>query len=389
MGGNELRPAQLMCFVLLCMLLLPILGPIIGAVEAPGDRNGGGEDEQVLHIAIQQDIPNYNIFDFTSNSKWKDIVIGKWCFEGLSGMDPGGNLYPRLAQDWTFDDLTLTVNVTLRDDIPFHDNVTMDADDVVFSYTALRSSTTFTSSIALAFDADGDGLCSADEIDGTVDADGDGSYEGVTNVSAKKVRFVMGKTYSGFFAHTLGVPIIPEHIWEDHLFADGTLDVLWNTDPDATIGTGPFYYHSGEIDEWRYLVKWDQYWGKTFRSPSGHWVYPQKVDGINFTLYSTLDHAIQALKGGTVDHIPWTVDPTYVPDLIMNPATEVESISDNGYFYLAFNMKREPMNYLAFRKAVSHVIDKETIVERYMGGYGQAGDSCLPPYWSDWYNSSV
>jgi hypothetical protein len=52
-------------------------------------------------------------------------------------------------------------------------------------------------------------------------------------------------------------------------------------------------------------------------------------------------------------------------------------------------MKREPMNYLAFRKAVSHTIDKETIVERYMGGYGQAGDSSEPPFWTDWYNSSV
>ncbi|NIP34243.1 MAG: hypothetical protein GWN18_04885, partial [Thermoplasmata archaeon] len=116
---------------------------------------------------------------------------------------------------------------------------------------------------------------------------------------------------------------------------------------------------------------------------------PQEVTEIYFTLYASLDTAILALKSGIVDHIPWTVTPGYVPDLIQNPNTDIESISDNGYFYLAFNMKREPMNYLAFRKAVSHTIDKETIVERYMGGYGQAGDSSQPPFWTDWYNSSV
>ncbi|MCK4969833.1 MAG: hypothetical protein KAS77_04880, partial [Thermoplasmata archaeon] len=353
-----------------------------------GDR-GAGDDAHVLRIAMQQDMPNYNNFDLNSNSVWKDYVIGKWCWEGLSGLDPGGNIFPRLANDWTFDDTTLTVTITLRDNVKFHDNETLDADDVVFSYTALREGTTVSRAIVSAFDADGDGTCSADEIDGTIDSDGDGSFEGVSKVSATKVKMVMASAYLQFFQMTLGVPILPEHIWEDHLTSWGIVDILWNTDPEATIGTGPMYYHSGEADVFRRVEAFEDYWGVDVKTPSGDWLYPQEVDAINFTLYSTVDTAIQALKGGRVDHIPWTIDHGYMPDLIMNPRTDVEAFSDNGYFYLAYNMKREPMNYISFRKAVGHVIDKETIVERYMGGYGQIGDSCLPPFWSDWYNSSV
>jgi ABC-type transport system substrate-binding protein/protocatechuate 3,4-dioxygenase beta subunit len=341
---------------------------------------------------MQQDMPNFNNWDLNSNSVWKDYVIGKWCWEGLSGLDPGGNLYPGMAEEWTFDDsddTNLTVNVKLREGATFHDGEDFDADDVLFTFSAMRDGTTYASNIIDAFDADGDGTCSADEIDGTIDANGDGSFEGITKIDAHNVKMIMGKPYGQFFLMTLGVPIIPEHIWKDHLTAEGIVDILWNTDPAATIGTGPMMYHSGEADVFRRIVVFEDYWGVNDKSPSGHWLYPQTVTEIYFTLYASLDTAILALKSGQVDHIPWTVTPGYVPDLLQNPNTDIESISDNGYFYLAFNMKREPMNYLSFRKAVSHTIDKETIVERYMGGYGQAGDSSEPPFWNDWYNSSV
>ncbi len=366
-------------------MVVSTVAPVIGPTMAQGD-------EAVLRIAMQQDMPNFNLFDLNSNSVWKDYVLGKWVLEGLSGLDPGGNIFPSLAESWVFDDTddtNLTVTVKIREGVLFHDGETMDADDVIFSYTSLRDGTTYASSVIDGFDADDDGTCSAEEIDGTIDANGDGSFEGITKVDQWNVKMIMGKPYGQFFLQTLGLPVIPEHIWSDHLTNDGIVDILWNTDTDAAIGTGPFYYHSGEPDVFRRMVAYDEYWGVDETTTSGHRLFPVSVTEIYFTLYASLDTAILALKSGQVDHIPWTVTPGYVPDLIDNPNTEIESISDNGYFYLAFNEKREPMNYLGFRKAVSHTIDKETIVERYMGGYGQAGDSSEPPFWADWYNSSV
>jgi ABC-type transport system substrate-binding protein len=382
-----LRLKRKLAFAIVALMLVSAIAPAIGPAMAQGD-------DDVLRIAMQEDMPNFNTFDLASNSVWKDYVLGRWIYDSLSGLDPGGNLFPQLAQGWDFDLENLTVDLTLREGVKWHDGEDLTADDIVFTYMSIRSATTYSSNIINAFDADGDGDCSADEMDGTVDADTDGTFEGITKVDDHNVTFVMAKPYGQFFLQTLGVPIIPEHIWASHLDSEGIVDVQWTEDQDAAIGSGPFYYHSGEPDVFRRLVKFEDYnggsyWGMQFKTPSDHYIYPQEADEIYFTLYSTLDTAILALKSGLVDHVPWTVTPGYVPDLISNPRTDIETIADNGYFYLAFNMKKVPMNYMAFRQAVSHVIDKATIVDRYMGGFGQPGDSSEPPFWEDWYNSSV
>ncbi|MCK5291477.1 MAG: Ig-like domain-containing protein [Thermoplasmata archaeon] len=364
---------------------------VVGAMSAVTFAATAQDEGETVYIAMQQDMPNFNYFDLASNTVWKDYVIGKFCFESLIGLDPAGYLYPMLALSTEFDD-TVTpyqVNVTLRQGVLFHDGTEMTADDVVFSYMGLRDGTTLSSSIIDAFDADDDGVANASEVDGTIDADGNGEFEGVKKIDDYNVTFVMAKPYGQFFLTTLGIAILPEHIWApDNVDTEGRLDTLWSHE-DATIGTGPFYYQEGEQDVYRIMTRFTDYWGKNEITQSNHRLYPAHVKHIHYKLYSSLDTAILALKSRQVDHLPWTVTPGYVPDLAEDPNVDLRFVSDNGYFYLAFNMKREPMNNIYFRKAVSLAIDKETIVNRYMGGYGRAGDSCEPPFWADWYNDSV
>ncbi len=363
---------------------------VVGAMSAVSFVATAQDDGETVYIAMQQDMPNFNYFDLASNTVWKDYVIGKFCFESLSGLDPAGNIFYNLAESWEFDD-TVTpyqVNVTLRQGVLFHDGTEMTADDVVFSYMALRDGTTLSSSIIDTFDADGDGVANATEVDGEQDADGNGEFEGVKKIDDYNVTFVMAKPYGQFFLTTLGIAILPEHVWTDHVDSEGRLDTLWSH-KDATIGTGPFYYQEGEADVYRIMTRFDDYWGKEETTPSDHRLYPSHIKHIHYKLYSSLDTAILALKSGQVDHLPWTVTPGYVPDLAEDPNVDLRFITDNGYFYLAFNMKREPMNNIYFRRAVSFAIDKDTIVNRYMGGYGRAGDSSEPPFWKDWYNDSV
>ncbi len=364
---------------------------VVGAMSSIVFVATAQDEGETVYIAMQQDMPNFNYFDLASNTVWKDYVIGKFCFESLIGLDPAGNLYPALALSTEFDD-TVTpyqVNVTLKQGVLFHDGTEMTADDVVFSYMSLRDGTTLSSSIIDAFDADDDGVANASEVDGTIDADGNGEFEGVKKIDDYNVTFVMAKPYGQFFLNTLGIAILPEHIWApDNIDGEGRLDTLWSHE-DATIGTGPFFYQEGEQDVYRIMTRFTDYWGKDVITQSDHRLYPLHVKHIHYKLYSSLDTAILALKSRKVDHLPWTVTPGYVPDLAEDPNVDLRFVSDNGYFYLAFNMKREPMNNIYFRKAVSLAIDKETIVNRYMGGYGRAGDSSEPPFWADWYNDSV
>ena len=160
---------------IVALMVLGSLAPVIGPAMAQGEND-------VWYIAMQQDMPNFNNWDLASNSVWKNYVLGKWCWEGLSGLDPDGNIFPNLAEDWTFDLDTLTTTITLRQGVTFHDGETMDADDVLFSFKALRNGGTFSSNIVNAFDTDGDGTVSLDEFDGTISSQDDGIYDGWTKV---------------------------------------------------------------------------------------------------------------------------------------------------------------------------------------------------------------
>jgi peptide/nickel transport system substrate-binding protein len=384
-----------MCIALVLMMVFQGLVPMATVGDEQEESRDPIDDGDVLRVAMQEDIPNFNIFDLYSNSYWKDVILGRWCFEGLMGLDPEGNIFPRLAKEWSLDEENLTVSITLREDVRFHDGEIMDADDVIFTYTALRELTTYSDPIIQAFDSPSqgsDGVLDLDEINGSVDSDGDGVFEGISKVGRFQVRMVMGRPYSGFFLETLMVPIIPEHVWRDHVDDNTWLDIFWGEDPNATIGTGPFFYHSGVIDESRRIVKFEEYWGKEWMTPSGHRIYPQQVDIIDFRLYhyNYRDEAIRDLGTGHLDVIPTSVQRGYVYDLVNNPWTDVVNFTQPTPTFLTFNMKREPMNMLPFRKAVSHMIDKETIVQEYLDGFGTPGDSILAPAWDvGYYNGSV
>jgi peptide/nickel transport system substrate-binding protein len=331
-----------------------------------------------FYLAMQQDLPDFNTWNLGSNSVWKQNVIG-WGFESLSGIDYNMLPYPLLADHWTFYDTNLTVFVYLRHNVKFHDGSTMNATDVVFTYHSTYQGSTFSSNLIPAFDTSGDGELDLAEI-----------QAGVQFVDDYTVKFVMTPPGFGqFFKSTLGIPIVPKHIWyPDHMDGD-SLNYLWGNDPAASIGTGAFRYKEGVAGSYRIMERFEDYWGKTYETPAGYKLYPPNIDTLYFKIYASIDTAILALQAGDVDYIAWAVTAGRVPSLQSDPNIGLAYLEDNGYFYLAFNEKKQPMNSLPFRQAVSHLIDKDQIVNVYMGGFGSKGSAGLPPFWGEWHNESV
>ena len=361
-------------FVMISMLLT---GFAVMAIPAKAAASAAG-DEKTLYIAMQQDMPDFNNWNLASNSVWKANVIG-WGFEGLSGIDQDMTYYPLLAESWTYFSGNFTFWIKIRQGVKFQDGTPLTADDVVFTFKMLRDGTVYTSNIVNAFDVDEDGLVSQAEINA-----------GVSKVDDLTVKMVLPRVYGQFVGVTLGIPIVPKHIWENHVGSDGLADVRWN-DPAATIGTGPYMYKEGVAGSYRVMEKYTGYWGKTanFTTPSLKSLYPPNVDTLYFKIYASIDTAILALQNGAVDYISWPVTAGRVPGLQADPDVGLAYGVDNGYFYLAFNEKYNPMGNLSFRKAVSHLIDKRTIVDIYMGGFGSQGAAALPPFWGAWYNTGV
>ena len=337
-------------------------------------------EDDVLYVAMQADMTDFNNYNLGTNSVWKAHVI-QYCFEGLVATDYDLSTVPWLATGWDFDEDTLTVDVDVRQGVLFHDGTEMTADDVVYSYLMVREGTTYSDRIVQAFDGDADGAVSLTEFNAGVQKTGDYS-----------VRFVMAKPYGQFFSSTMSVPIVPKAIWNDPAngFTDSEDKVIVTVSNELmTIGTGVWRYDSGVANSHRIIKTFDDYWGIDYVSPAGMPAFPVVLDTVYYKIYTSIDTAILALQGGDVDYIAWAVTAGRVPSLQSDPNIQLEYMSDAGYFYLAFNMKREPMNNLTFRKAVSHLIDKDQIVDVYMGGFGQAGSAAVPPFFGEWYNPAV
>ncbi|MBN1677134.1 MAG: hypothetical protein JW880_01205 [Candidatus Thermoplasmatota archaeon] len=355
-------------------------------------------DANRLYLAMQEDVPDFNTYNLGSNSVWKSNVIN-WGFEALAGLDYNMLPFELLAEHWYFDPVNLNLTIYLRQGVMFHDHPEwgyeaeeMTADDVVFCYHAARHGTTLSSNLINAFDADDNGTVEEDEIQAAV-----------WKIDKYTVGMQMAKPYGQFFTSTLGLYIMPKTVWTTDWNGDGhpdgiienpgeidngTYDVTWDS-PLATISTGAYMYKEGIPDTYRLMVRNEDYWGKTFQTPSGRSVYPANVHELYYKIYASIDTAILALQAGDIDHIMWAITAGRVPSLSADPNIKLEYLEENGYYYLAYNQKLRPMNVIKFRQAIAHLIDKKNVVDVYMGGFGAIGTASEPPYWGAWSNETV
>ncbi len=335
--------------------------------QTRADTNGN------LIVAFQNDIPNLDMFDPTTNTVWKSDALG-WAFESLYSYTPDLIPYPVIAKSamaTTPDGLNITVE--LRHNVTFQDGTPLTAKDVVFSYQTLAWNSLYKTSLQ----------CLIWPTAKWPRWDGNGtSYVGVVAKDKYTVVFHLYTPYPLFYQVTLGNTLIPEHIWKNHLVAAGpggsndmTLDTSWNA-PGATIGTGPFKFVEWKPGNYIKIEVYPNYWGKGMYTPwrGKEWPwYPQYIKTITFRIYNTLDTAVLALKRGDVQYIDWSIPPGYYNQLKTDPNIGSTIVDDQGFFYLAFNMRKAPMNDLAFRQAVAYCIDKDYIVTTLMQGYGTKG----------------
>ncbi len=371
MNERSMKKILLVTIVLAAVLLSGfsvMSGSAAAAAPKPSSNNG------TLVVAFQNDISNLNYFDPTTNTVWKSDAIG-WSFETLYSYTPDLIPYPNLAKSATVtspDGLNITVE--LRHNVHFQDGVPMTAKDVVFSYQTLYFDSMFKTSLECLYWPtakwprwDGNGT----------------SHIGVVATGTYTVVFHLHEPYPLFFQVTLNNPIIPEHIWApNHIKSAGTgdsndmqLDTSWSA-PAATIGTGAFKFVEWKPGNYVKIEAYKNYWGKglytTWRGKQWPW-YPQYVRTIIFKIYNTLDTAVLALKRGEVQYIDWSIPAGYYNQLKTDPHIGSIIVNDQGFFYLAFNMRKEPMKDLAFRQAVAYSIDKDYIVTTLLQGYGTKG----------------
>ncbi len=273
-------------------------------------------------------------------------------YSGLMRKNPDGTLAPDLAASYQVSKDGLIYTFTLKNNIYFHDNKPITADDVVFTINEVE--------------------------DPTINSPKKGNWDGVNveKVDDKTVRFTLKQPYASFLGNTT-LGIMPKYLWDTTPITPIELNDV-NTQP---VGSGPFKVSSvskqsgGMIDSYE-LVPFNKFnLGKPYLSK------------LTLHFYGSEEELISALESGEVDQIS-SITPTNA-QILKEENYRVESLTLPRVFGLFFNQNQNQIftdkNII---KAMNLAIDKDSIVRDVLLGYGVAIDSPIPPNMVDYQNSS-
>jgi len=115
------------------------------------------------------------------------------------------------------------------------------------------------------------------------------------------------------------------------------------------------------------------------------------VASVMYSIYASQDAALLALQNGEVDAMihPLGMQRGLRDRAEADPNLAVLENSVNGFRYMAFNMRRQPMNDCSFRQAVAVLIDKEFVTKTILQGVAFSLYSFVPEANPAWYFDDV
>jgi peptide/nickel transport system substrate-binding protein len=169
---------------------------------------------------------------------------------------------------------------------------------------------------------------------------------------------------------------LPKHVW-DGMSKQDAKD--FKNFPDPVV-SGPYRLVEWETGEyWKLEARDDYYGGEPL------------IDELVFRVYNNDEAVIQALLKGAIDY---TEVPTseFHERLKDEPGIESVATAAEGFYQLSFNLASDPSSTAnpavldpEVRRAVDAAIDKETLIDRVLGGYGAPANSPIAAVYPFWH----
>lgn len=373
---------------------------------------------QVLDVGIFEDLTTTNIWARIGPDAtvWNAYVLG----------GQHGALYTSAAPFWTWTpmladgfptafvknpDGTWTAKVALRKGITWTDGTLFTAEDVVFTYNVLL---TQVAEGKLGIQLGGNWPQYVPE-----------ALLAVKKVDDFTVAFVYS-TNPGLGEWTFGAlfcPIVQKRFWEPHFQAALKTDdparnllrviptgepvlggyrfVRWQPGAFAQVDQNPTYYGRGEtisfyvgggftIENPRLKYAFAGYGGTTGKLALSLTEGPY-VSSILYSIYLNQDAAVLALQKGEIATFlnPLGLAQGFQQRLAATPNVQIISNPPWGFRYMAFNMRRAPMDNSAFRQAIATLIDREFLAQTVFQGIIVPMYSVVPDSNPFWHNPSV
>ncbi len=339
-----------------CALALSTLLPAAGATAIAADP-------VVLHVGTTQDLDSINPYNTA-------LVVGYEAFALTYNLlvDFGENAepIPGFADTWERAADGHSVKFHIRTGMKWSDGQPANAQDACFSWGLDVDAVKAGASIGLGY------------IDPNV------KDAGVTKVECPDDQTMILTTDDQsdriFQAY---VPILPKHIWGKETYK--TMGDAKFTAP--LVGSGPYTLAEWKTGQFARFVRNPNYWGtKGFE------------DQVVIQFYKTPDTMVQALKAGEIDYAR---DPNadQLKQLQTEPNIKTVVGAANGWTQLAFNTygtgtgktiagggaSTKALQDAAFRNALGYAVDKKTLVDKILGGFGDVGTTNVPPVLTQWH----
>ncbi len=174
--------------------------------------------------------------------------------------------------------------------------------------------------------------------------------------------------------------LAPKHVWEP-IFASlqGKPQTAESIQEEHPVSSGPFH-----------IVRYNPNQEIDLEVNQDHWTHPHIQRWI-MRIMPNIAASIGALKSGEINFLSdYTGDPELLTDLAKSsPDIVVSEALDLGFKFIAYNERRPPFNNLAFRQALSAVIDRKLLAEDAWGGAAQPANSWISPALAFWHDEGI
>lgn len=332
------------------VLLVGLLAPMPTSAQEDGARPEGA----TLRIGLQQQIDSLNPFlGYTLAS----TDIFRIIYPTLTTYSPEDfSVLPELAESWTSTPDKLTWTFRIRPGVRWSDGQPVTARDAAYTFKRMMT----------------------DPAASTANGNFVKNFESVT-APDDATLVIRTKTPQATML-AIDAPIVPEHVWSK------VTDVAnFANDQMPVVGSGPFTLTGNRPEQDVILTANPEFWRGA-----------PKIGQLRFIQFKNSDAAVQALRKGDIDVVqkltPAQFDALAGQDgikqvkgqgrrfyeLILNPGATNSENAPIGTGHPALKDVR-------VRQAIDRAIDRQVLVDRVLGGYGQVGGGYLPPIFSDFH----
>lgn len=270
------------------------------------------------------------------NSTVNEVVIP--AYDSLFTYDESTELTGVLVESWAVSEDGTTIDLTLRDDVVFHDGTTMSAEDVVYTLDRIRALDIGVAAFITA-------------------------YESAEAISETELQIALSAPDATFLPALTGVYILNSELVEEN--AGDDYGQSWLATNDA--GSGPYELVEYTTNQAARYTHFADYW-QGFNGQAEH---------LEFRYLTEASAQSQALQRGDVD-IAMDISPTEWETFDEDDGFTVDRADTTVALYTFFNMEDEVTADPILREAISYAYDYDQHVETILQGAGNPMVGPLP-----------